>query len=495
MILKTNSLRAKLLKYFLISMTFAFASFCMLFLSFIHLQNMTDERFRNELFLNELQAKLDEMQTPFEDYLRTFSSTSLSDLLFSAESLREAVPESRTVYNSQQELMKREIFFLIDHYLELTNEIIEQKRGKKVSEYTEGFEQLSELYRLISLRINSLSLSGFREQLLINRNYLLLFQKLQMYLMVLIFLIMMIAFSIILNSVNKMTAPIYRLSEMAGKISAGNFGIPDVDFDSADEISHVATAFNEMKNSIHHYIRELKKQKKIEQQVMEERVRNLKMEQLLKRMELYTMQAQMNPHFLFNTINTGVQLAIVEEAEKTADFMENLAELFRFNIREKKFFIPLRQEVEGLNSYFSILKIRFPNSLKLILDVQDDLLDRFDCPAMVFQPLVENSVLHAFRNKDGKGTVTVSARFHQPVLELTVSDDGDGMPEKLIENLLIPHTHDYQLSSKVKGLENVIQRCYFFYPDNDDVIDIKSSPGTGTDVIIRINTEVSPCIE
>ena len=148
----------------------------------------------------------------------------------------------------------------------------------------------------------------------------------------------------------------------------------------------MASAFNQMKNSIHHYIQELQKQKEMEQQIMTERLRNMKMEQLLRRMELYTLQAQMNPHFLFNTINTGVQLAILEEADRTAEYMEKLAALFRFNIKEKKYFVSLRQEVEGLKTYFSILEIRFPRTLRLNLEVKEDYLDRFSCPNMISAP-------------------------------------------------------------------------------------------------------------
>jgi two-component system sensor histidine kinase YesM len=369
------------------------------------------------------------------------------------------------------------------------------KRGRNVRGYSDGFEDLSILYNYITERIDKVSLQGFRSQLGEYRNFLKLFRKVQMYSLILIVFIMALSFSILMKNVNTISSPIQQLSLLAEKISSGDFNLPDVNFNSVNEINHVAEAFNNMKNSISHYITELKNQKTIEQEIMTERVRNLKMEQLLKRMELYTMQAQMNPHFLFNTINTGVQLAIVEEAEKTADFMENLAALFRYNIREKKFFVPLRHEYEGLKSYFNILKIRFPNSLKLEMDISDDLLDRFSCPAMVLQPIVENSVLHAFKTKEGAGTVSVTIRYDNPILRISVKDDGIGIPDKTVKALLTPHTHDYQLSSKVMGLENVIQRCYFFYPDEKDVIEIESEIGKGTEIIININTEVDPCIE
>ena len=491
----SNSLRAKLLYYFIFSMAFTVVSFSIILTLSLTLQDIADKRFEDEQSLHILQVQLDEIQEPIESYLSFYSSSSLAQLLYASETIKETLPDRRIIKDDESELMKRDIYFLIDSYLLQVDKLIEMKRGRNVPGYTQGFEDLSILYNYISDRINEVSLRGFRRQLGEYRSFLELFRAMQMYSLILIVLIMAFSFTLLMKNVNTISSPIYQLSLLAGKISAGDFDMDDVQFDSVNEINHVATAFNEMKNSISHYVNELKKQKDIEQQIMTERVRNLKMEQLLKRMELYTMQAQMNPHFLFNTINTGVQLAIVEEAEKTADFMENLAALFRYNIREKKFFVQLRHEYEGLKSYFNILKIRFPKTLRLELDINKELLDDFSCPAMVLQPLVENSVLHAFKNKEGIGTISVSIEYVKPVLRISVKDDGIGIPEKTVQALLIPHIHDYQLSSKVMGLENVIQRCYFFYPDVEDVVEIHSEIGGGTEIVININTEVEPCIE
>ena len=490
-----NSLRAKLLYYFIISMTFTLISFGFIFANSLNLQEIADQRFADEKYFKDIQSQLDEIQDPLEAYLSVYSSSSLAQLLYSTETLNDTIPDVRPITNDESQLLKREIYFLIDSYLLQVNQIIEQKRGRKVNDYTIGYEKLSILYSYITERINQVSLQGFRSQLGEYSSFLDLFRKVQMYSLILILIIMALSFVLLMRNVNTVSDPIYQLSVMAEKISRGDFNFPDVTFKSVNEINHVARAFNNMKNSIRQNIEELKKQKEIEKQIMSERVRNLKMEQLLKRMELYTMQAQMNPHFLFNTINTGVQLAIVEEAEKTADFMENLAALFRYNIREKKFFVPLRHEHDGLKSYFNILRIRFPHSLNLALNIQENLLDRFSCPAMILQPIVENSVLHAFKTKEEAGTITVSITFEDPVLKISVCDDGIGIPEKTVKALLTSHTHDYQLSSKVMGLENVIQRCYFFYPELDDVIEINSEPGKGTEIIININTEVDPCIE
>ncbi len=489
-----NSIKSRLLIYFSISMIIIVFSLGFVLYNSLKLQHIADRRFEDEQFLQEIQLHLLDLQVPLQNYLTSYSSSSLSKLLYIIEILNESIPVRRIITANDSDLIKREIFFLLDNYLSQLNQIIEQKRGRRVQEYTENYQNLTNLYNYITDRINNVSLLGFRVQLEEYRNFLNLFRRIQLYSIIQILLATAFSFTILMQIINNIVNPMYQLSLMAGKLSNGEFNIPDMHFNSVNEVNQVSEAFNDMKQNIRQFVEELHKQKDMEQEIMTERVRNLKMEQMLKRMELYTLQAQMNPHFLFNTINTGVQLAIMEDADRTAEFMENLAALFRYNIREKQFFVPLRHELDGLKSYYNILKIRFPKTLNLVLNVQDDLLDKYSCPSMVIQPLVENSVLHAFKHKEGTGTITVSITFNDPVLLISVHDDGGGIPEDTVKELLAPHIHDYQLSSKVMGLENVIQRCYFFYPDQEDVINIKSNSHEGTDIEIRIHTEVQPCI-
>ncbi len=490
-----NSIKNRLLLYFTISMVIIVISLGLVFYNSLKIQNIADKRFEDEQFLQEIQTHLTDIQEPLENYLTTYSSSSLSKLLYKIEILNESIPIQRKITANDSDLIKRELSFLLENYLIQLNQIIEQKRGHRVKEYTENYQNLYNLYTYITDKINYASLLGFRVQLEEYRNFLNLFRRMQLYSIIQILLATAFSFTLLMQTINNIVTPMYELSLMAGKLSNGEFDIPDMHFDSVNEVNQVSEAFNDMKLNIRQFVEELHEQKEMEQEIMTERVRNLKMEQMLKRMELYTLQAQMNPHFLFNTINTGVQLAIVENADRTAEFMESLAALFRYNIREKQFFVPLRHELDGLKSYYNILKIRFPKTLNFVLNVDEELLDKYTCPSMILQPLVENSVLHAFKNKEGIGTITVHISFDDPVLLISVQDDGDGIPEKTVRKLLFSHIHDYQFSSKVMGLENVIQRCYFFYPDHKDVINIKSHPNEGTNIEIRIHTEVQPCIK
>jgi sensor histidine kinase YesM len=490
-----NSLRSRIVLYFTISLMVTVLALGFIMGFSMELQTMADRQFDDELQLQEIQKQLTEIQVPLLEFLSTRSSKSLSRLLILTQNLRSDLPSDRPRSTDQVKQIKREVFFLIEAYLEQIDQIIELKRGRNIEAYTIRYEEMQSLLSFINERIDYASLFGFRQGTVDYRAFIDLFRRMHVFNFFLMLLGAGFAFSLIMLTMDRITSPMYSLADLAGKLSQGDFSPADVHLNSVNEVNQVAEAFNEMKHSIHHYISELQNQKQMERDMMNARLRNMEMEQMLKRMELYTMQAQMNPHFLFNTLNTGVQLAYIEDAERTAGFMENLANLFRHNLKDQQFFIPLRHEIDGLRSYLDILRIRFPKTRRFELDVEDGLLDSCEVPAMVIQPLVENSVVHAFKNNPLKGIVSVRIFSQGSFLTISVKDNGSGIPGKTVERLLQPHTGEYSITSKVMGLENVIQRCYFFYPDTEDVITIVSAEDEGTEVLIRIDREVEPCIK
>jgi LytS/YehU family sensor histidine kinase len=194
-----------------------------------------------------------------------------------------------------------------------------------------------------------------------------------------------------------------------------------------------------------------------------------------------------------------MQLAIVEGADRTGEYMEYTAKLFRHIIRNKEIIVPLRHEIEGLNYYFYLLRVRFPKNLDLVLDYDEALLDRFKVPVSILQPLVENCIIHAFKerlpqeNLPEKHLIIVRTVLEGEILMLSVRDNGSGMAAETREKLLHPQSIDQSSVSRVMGLENVIQRLYFFYPDDPGVVDIVTKEGTT--IVIRIDTGREPCIE
>ncbi|MDR2209933.1 MAG: histidine kinase [Spirochaetaceae bacterium] len=460
------------------------------------IQELSERNFEQERFLKSIQDDLAAYEGPLMAFLSTRSSNALAQIFIDTQNLRQKLPGYRQILGNPLDLKERELYALIFHYLNLAETAIEEKRGRNIAAYTAIYEEMARLKEYINREIDALSTERYRSQLWAYEQFLAESGALQLWNF--IFIISMSVFSvlILLYSINRFTNPLTKLSAMTKELSSGNFNIPDMETGRGiEEFDRVIDAFNHMKGEISKYIEEIRWQENIKQEYMREKLRNMKMEGLVRHMEIYALQAQMNPHFLFNTINTGMQLAIVEGADRTGEYMDYMARLFRHIIRNKDIIVPLRYEITGLDYYFYLIRVRFPRNLTLVMECAEELLDAYKVPVSILQPLVENSVIHAFKDagEDFLRRITVRAGMNGKRLVLSVQDNGTGMSRERVKKLLHPQPIDESSVSRVMGLENVIQRLYFFYPDDTGVVDIEAGPG-GTTVFIRIDTEREPCI-
>jgi sensor histidine kinase YesM len=481
-----------------------FASFLLLILSAAYilffaqrLRQVSASSFRQERFIESLEGDLEAYQVPLMEFLSTRSSNALAQILIDTQNLRQKIPADIPITGNGVDLKERELYALVNNYISLAEQAIDEKRGRNISAYTVKYEEMDALMSYISSEIDAISSGRFREQLDSYEAFLAESGSVQFWNFIFIISISVFIILLLLYSINRFTDPLLRLSAMTRELSAGNFDIPDMEMtgQSMKEITAVVDAFNTMKNETKKYIEEIRWQENIKQEYMQEKLRNMKMEGLVRHMEIYALQAQMNPHFLFNTINTGMQLAIVEGADRTGEYMDYMAKLFRHIIRNKDIIVPLRHEIEGLHYYFFILKVRFPKNLELVLECGEALLDAYKVPVSVLQPLVENSIIHAFKEAgdEKERRIEVKAALKEKRLVLEVRDNGCGMDPATAEKLLHPQPLDESSVSRVMGLENVIQRLYFFYPDDREVVSIKTG-AEGTAVIISIDTEKEPCL-
>jgi sensor histidine kinase YesM len=496
-----RSLRVQIL--FSIFGVFIILSFSTAYILFSakNLQNISEGIFKGERFIKLLREDLAAYQGPLLEYLSTRSSNALAQILIDTQNLRGKLPAYSSVTADRAELKERELYSLIRSYLNLADAAMEEKRGRNIAAYTRAYDELAGLLDYINREIDAVSIERFRSQMDAYGVFIARSGTLQLWNLLFIIFVSIFAILLLLRSVNRITDPLLRLSRMAAELSAGNFDIADIQSETVREMDQVVEAFNRMKNEIRKFIEEIRWQENIQAEYLREKMRNMKMEGLVRHMEIYALQAQMNPHFLFNTINTGMQLAIVEGAERTSEYMEYMAKLFRHIIRNKEIIVPLRHEIAGLEFYFYILKVRFPQNLDLVLDYDEALLDACRVPVSILQPLVENCVVHAFRDSPAAGgtaparnLINVRAEKRDGRLILSVRDNGCGMAPDRAEKLLHPLSLDESSVSRVMGLENVIQRLYFFYPGDPRVVDIQTLPGTGTAVVISIDTGREPCI-
>lgn len=173
--------------------------------------------------------------------------------------------------------------------------------------------------------------------------------------------------------------------------------------------------------------------------------------------ELSALRAQINPHFLFNSLNSIAALIRISPSEAEA-VTEDLADVFRYTLRASEHpLVPLKDELEIINLYLNIEKARFKERLKINISVPDPLLT-IQIPVLTLQPLIENSIKHGVSKKEGAHTITLEASAYDDKLQLSVNDTGPGFPHNDFQRLLENGT----------GLSNVFHRLKLHFGDDVD---------------------------
>ncbi|MZQ84639.1 sensor histidine kinase [Paenibacillus sp. 5J-6] len=203
--------------------------------------------------------------------------------------------------------------------------------------------------------------------------------------------------------------------------------------------------------------------------------------------QLRALQAQINPHFLYNTLDTINWIAIGHNAPEISNMINGLAKYFRLSLNKGRDLVSVTDELNLAKVYLEIQQSRFPKSFDVHFDI-DDGLDDLEMPKLTLQPIVENALLHGIRKSKGKtGTILIGAKKEDGVLILSVTDDGIGMDEELVQSLLTKPRPSMKSdgSGSSYGLYNVNERIKLFAGDHYG-LGIHSTLGEGTTVTVRI---------
>ena len=246
----------------------------------------------------------------------------------------------------------------------------------------------------------------------------------------------------------------------------------------ADETALIHTVssneFSELTKEYNHMLLRLQKSgKKITEQQI-----------LLKNAELKTLQAQINPHFLYNTLDIIVWMIENEQKSEAVRVVTALARFFRISLSKGKSIIPVRDELEHVRNYLMIQQMRFKNKFTYTIDAAPEVLGYASLKLML-QPLVENAIYHGMEFKDGDGIIEIKAEQKEDGLWFTVLDNGLGMTEEQVENLLTDHAHVSSKRGSGIGVKNVNERIRLYF-GNEYGLFIESEPDEGTTIRIHL---------
>lgn len=226
----------------------------------------------------------------------------------------------------------------------------------------------------------------------------------------------------------RLIGPVQELARASQEIDRGNFDIPDVIVPQQDEIGRMAAAFNEMKRSMKHRVQLLNEKNEMERALHRQKTEALEMQALMEREKLQQLRSQINPHFLFNTLNVIQYTAQQESAYRTQSLLTSLTSLFRYSLARNEEQVPLSGEVRIINSLFQLYHVRFGDRVRMEWQIAPDIdLTETLVPSFLLQPLVENAFQHGLTPKEEGGLVRIRMEGIGQQLCIRVVDDGVGM--------------------------------------------------------------------
>lgn len=240
----------------------------------------------------------------------------------------------------------------------------------------------------------------------------------------------------------------------------------EVDEECEDEITNLKRTYNNLLNSIRKLLERTKEEEKI-----------------IRKNELNLILEQINPHFLYNTLDVISGLTLIGDQDKSFQMTQALGRFYRNSLNSGCQVITVREELDIIKSYMTIINIRYNNEISIEYKVDENLLDILMLK-LILQPLVENAVHHGMRQKEGKGKLCISVQaLDDKLMEVSVRDNGVGIPEDKIRLIL---EGGYKTSKSGFGLHSVKQRVELFY-GIEDAVSISSQPGCWTEVRVRFS--------
>ena len=359
--------------------------------------------------------------------------------------------EKNIIFHPQQQLLHSGV------KTEKIEEVLQEESGSFVTEEGEN----SKLYTFCRSEKTGWTVVGvsYLNELLKNQDEIQ--QVYYMTAVLLLFAAILLA-SLISGEISK---PLKQLQHSMKEVEKGNFKDAAMRIEGDNEIADLGTSFQIMTEKI---------QQLMEQSVQEQREK--------RKSELNALQSQINPHFLYNTLDSIIWMAESGKNQEVVLMTSSLAKLLRQSISNEDEIVTVEKEIGYTRSYLTIQKMRYKDQLEFEIDVQEEALD-MPIVKLVVQPLVENAIYHGIKYADHKGMIQVKARIMEEKLVIIISDNGPGMKPEVLAHILEKRSVEGK-NGKV-GVYNVHNRLQLYYGPEYG-LSYESVEGVGTTVFMTI---------
>ena len=269
---------------------------------------------------------------------------------------------------------------------------------------------------------------------------------------------------------SRITNPIQELEKSVNAIEAGELDT-EVYAKGAYEIQHLGRSIGDMAKRIQALMQDI---------VVEHESK--------RKSEFDTLQSQINPHFLYNTLDIIVWMIENEQKQEAVKVVTALARFFRISLSRGKSIIPVKDELEHVRNYLMIQQMRFKNKFVYEIQAEDEVMELGSLKLML-QPLVENAIYHGMEFMDGDGEIHVQVRRDGEDLWFEVRDNGLGMTREQAESLLSEKNHVSSRRGSGIGVKNVNERIRLYFGEAYG-LSIESEPDEGTRILLRLPAEI-----
>lgn len=300
--------------------------------------------------------------------------------------------------------------------------------------------------------------------------------------------ILAFSFALIMQLVSQVVHPIEELTRRVSDtaVEDGRLELLPMEESGVAEVDALERTYNRFVDRINRQFDRIKEASDLERQLLEEEAKNLRAHNLLKASELKALQSQINPHFLFNSLNMIVGIAYLEGAEQTTTLMELLGGYLRYNLDRASNIVTVTDETENVNDYLKIQKVRMGERFDYSVHMDTDSADA-RIPSLILQPLVENAISHGLRNCVQGGKIQVRITSCGGRLQISVRDNGMGIePEQLAMLNALQYEDPLRTDDgNGIGVRNVISRLQLVF-NGDIQVKITSEPGSDTEFFLDV---------
>ena len=491
--IQNKSLRWRILLYTSVSLFFMLLIlFSIMKMNFSAIETLGDV-YNSNAELSSFSEYLTETEKSMEQYIMYKSFDSI-DNFYSYRTKLEEYYENMQDSPSNNIVLHKEYVVkqLCKTFVHYSSRTITAKRGNSAEEINFYYKKAINCYNTLLgqiLEYNKLLLNQNAHRYKINHNQIKSAERISILFFIVLSLIIILLLYLTITSLTK---PLHDISDVALRVAKRDFDVPLFNNVIDNEIGNICRAFDRMIISIREYIDTIWEKARTEAELKE---KEIEMRALYTDAQLKALQNQINPHFLFNTLNTGAQLAMMEGADKTCYFLEQVSDFFRYNIQKQTQTATISEELGLVDNFVYIMKVRFGNRLTFTKNIPNQIFTE-QIPTMTLQPLLENCLKHGLKNEQGE--VALNLIVEENYIVISVSDNGCGMPQDIKENLYnaVKNNETIISSDKIQeknngtGLLNVFLRLKMFY-HKDDLFEITSNDnGIGTKFLIRIPRNV-----